>query len=683
MHPKLKSTTHVLLVAAAVSLAAHASGREIALEPVLPFDAGAQSAYPDHTAAAETTGPRPACADCIAQQDAPGRDGAAAEGATNESAADGTQQQADTQSASASDGYGMEQFLFPVRTRMGGELGFDFRSDRTGGGKIMQQGETARLKIGADSYLWQPWFAQLGGNLDFSASHRNTGSSGQVAPGSSSSAGQNIYTLNGDARLTVLQQSRFPFNAFYEKGDSRQTGSLGLADDYGFRRAGVTQAYQTLGGANYFASYDRNTQNSERSGNYRQDNIRVEMSKQFDMQHIEVAGSRNTNTREANGERARVDLLSARHSYAPDMTLSVESQANATRSDYRLERNLNDVRLTQVNSNAFWRSDESPLTVNGGLRLLALTSESDSGLGATTAVLNSANANLGAYYEYDRNIRFNASANANLSDNETERLVTSNETLGATYQADVVPLGKFSYDRTVSLNASNRSGGPESGQQLALQASHGVNRNFAMDSLGYLGMNLSQAGTVARDTARDEPRLLQHSGALTWSLVSGEVQTYVRLSASDSRAVGGEQDSVFQLVNFQFSSSQPLDNRSSLNGNLTIQSVRQRIGTQAGAATTEGGDGKFVTSSGADLNYFHQRAFGVPMLRFVSTLTLTSDAFLPVAGGPQDMAQKSWENRFDYAIGRTQLTLSARISEVNRGERNTSIWFTVKRLFGD
>ena len=542
----------------------------------------------------------------------------------------------------------------------------------------MQHGATAKVRVGADGYIWQPWVAQLSGNLIFNVANRNTSSTGLDATSNSTGFDQKNNSVQGDVRLSVLPKSRFPFEAFFERSDSRQSGNLGRADNYAFQRFGFSQTYQALQGDRYWASFDRNTQTSDTTGEYRQENLKMELSKQLDKQQsLNVSGNRSVNTREDNGERAMLNLLTARHSFAPDPTFSVESQANITQSDYLLAQGKNQARFMQLNSNAFWRPEDRPLTVTGGIRMFGLTSNSGGDLSTS---MRSGNANMGAYYELDKRIRLNGSFNANLSEGGGNRVMTSNQTVGASYQADIVPVYKYNYSKTASVSASNRSGCETAGQQLVLQLSHSLSRNFDMENLGNLGLNVTQSGNVINDTASTAPQTLSHSGSLNWSLPQG--QTYLRLSANDTRSIGGIQESVFQMLNFQLSSNQPLSNKSSLNGNLTMQSTRQIVGTNSISGSIPGGSGDFVTTSSADLNYNHQRAFGIPRLRFVSVIRLNGNAFLPILSGPQDMEQKSWENRLDYSIGRTQLTLSERMS-VSNGMNNTSIWFTLKRQFGD
>ena len=99
------------------------------------------------------------------------------------------------------------------------------------------------------------------------------------------------------------------------------------------------------------------------------------------------------------------------------------------------------------------------------------------------------------------------------------------------------------------------------------------------------------------------------------------------------------------------------------------------------------------------MTYQHGRMFGVRNLRFVSDLRLNAQALLPILNGPRDQEMAAWDNRFDYAIGRTQVRLIALVARVKSPtlvrnadgseesgsltRMNKSIMFSLSRSFGD
>ncbi|MEJ2554621.1 MAG: hypothetical protein P8079_11780 [Gammaproteobacteria bacterium] len=139
----------------------------------------------------------------------------------------------------------------------------------------------------------------------------------------------------------------------------------------------------------------------------------------------------------------------------------------------------------------------------------------------------------------------------------------------------------------------------------------------------------------------------------------------MQLTLADSRDLGGNGDSQ-QLVNFQASRQQNISRLSSLSGDLTLQTVRRNF--------TGGPNNRTETSGTGRINYQHMSIFGVPRLQFVSDLTLSQAS--TSLGANRD----EWENRLDYRIGLTNISLSYRI--LNDDVNNSKIlYFRVMRQF--
>lgn len=540
--------------------------------------------------------------------------------------------------------------------RYWGNLGYELRRETIDEKEYMLQSLTA--KVNASTFIWQPWFAQASGGLGLTTSTTDT------AEGEGAS---NFVT--GNAALSLLPYSRFPFEVHFDRSDSRLNTGLGaVASAYRTTRFGLSQRYRTeAGDTQYLASYDRNLWESADFGEDRQDMLRLEMTRRLANQTFQINGDYTRNDRPRTQEGTLLNSLVARHSYMPGPTLSVESLASLTRTNYRLTQGESDLRYQQLSSFAFWRPTDKPLTVTGSVRLFGMNSDNS---GAPPSLVRGASASLGGVYELTRRTRLNGSVNVNMADNNGAQTVTSNQSAGLTYQPDAISLGAFRYNWFASGALSNRIDPIDSGQHLTLQLGHSLNRSVGLGG-GTLGLNLNQ--TVSSDVDSSIPSILRlsHSGSLTWSRAEGPKTTFLRLSASDSRAVSGSQD-FFQLLNLQASRNESLSRNASWAGNLTLQAVRQSAGAMP--VTT------FATSS-ADLSYRHQRAFGVPRLRFASELRIYGDAPVPVLLSPQLQETRSWENRLDYSIGRVQLRLSARIAEIN-GKPNSLLMFTLNRQFG-
>lgn len=585
--------------------------------------------------------------------------------------------------------------------RFGGRLSYDLRRDLSEEQKRMQQGLTSTLNASTNTFIWQPWLARLDGTLGVTFSRDS--SDGDEAASSKS------VVITGRGQLSALAQSNFPFEAHFERNDSRVSSDLALANGYASQRYGFTQHYYTPGGDSMIG-WDRSTQSSADTGRDRQDSLQLHLSRSLENHRLQLTGSRSRNTHEISGEHAGQNNLSLQHSYAPDPVISVESMANISHSDYRLQQGDNDTRLVQLSSLAFWRPADQAMTVTGGARVFALGADTSGPAVNSNAIgarIRNVNANLGVNYDLSRFTRINAGANVNLAENNDVRSTDTNQSVGATYQPDAIALGSYRYNWSTSGNATNRSGGQDSGRQLVLQLSHSLSRSFRLEGGSSVSVDGSQSlavisGGSTSGSESEATKQLIHSGSLSWDLSRETGTALVRLSASDSRALDGRKE-FFQIINFQASSNIPTGGFSSWAGNLTIQAVRQSENTLFGNTdpfnpqTNTASNGGFVSTSSGSISYQNQRIFGIRRMRFESDLRLNSQALLPLLGSVKDQETAAWENRFDYAIGRTQLRVNLLISKhsaqnisvnsaastENVSKINKSIMFSMSRSFGD
>ena len=584
--------------------------------------------------------------------------------------------------------------------RIGGVLTYGIRRDSFEEQQRMQTGLTATLNGRTNTFIWQPWFAQVTGGLGLSLSRDSSGGNQE------SSKSQSVF-VTGSGQLSLLPLSQFPFEAHFQRNDSRVSSDLSLANGYASQRYGFVQRYFRPEGESML-SWDRDTQTSVDTGSDRQDSLQLRIAHRLEKHRLQLVGNRSTNTHERTDEHVVQNNLSLQHSYAPGPSISLESMANVSRSKYQLQQGDNDSLLLQLSSNAFWRPTDQVMTVNGGVRVFALDTNSTGLLANSNGarVLNT-NANVGVNYEFNRFTRINAGANVNMSDSNGEKSTNTNQTLGATYQPDSIELGSFRYNWSTSGNATNRTGEQDAGVQLTLQLSHSLSRSIRLTGGSTVAMDASQSVAVSTDTSSagseaQSTKQLTHNGSISWDLSQESGAALVRLSASDSRALDGKKE-FFQLINFQASSNLPTGQYSSWSGNLTVQAVRQGsnplignanlLNTQASTQT----NGGFLTSSSGSISYQNQRLLGVRRLRFVSDLRLNGQSLLPIFSSAKEQETAAWENRVDYSIGRTQLRLNVMISRSGALQSsadpaagaqtvtkvNKSIMFSVSRSFGN
>lgn len=546
----------------------------------------------------------------------------------------------------------------PVEFGVGGDIGYNTQRQTIGSEKTTAQFLSTNVRAVANSFIWQPWFAQVKGGLGLGFNKSS------AASNKSSS-----NSVTGDASLSLLPASRFPFSAKFSRNNNSQNVNLGASSSFQTTNFGLSQRYRPLtGDSQYAVSYDHDIWKSTNQYEDKQDQLKLDTTHQINNQTLKISGDSTRNVRSSTNDSTLTNMLTATHNYRPDPALSVETLANLIQTNYRLTGTGTNLSYTQLSSSAFWRPAEKPLTVNGSVRVFGLVSESTVNSAAASKSIT-ANANVGAYYELSKQIRLNGSANVNVTETGGSQLVSTNQAVGATYQPAAIALGNYSYSRSLSGGLNNTTSDSGSEQHLTLSPTHGLSRNLDFGG-GKLGLNLNQSASADVGSNSMSTMSLTHSGSMGWSMSGDRKTKMLRLSASDSRAVVGT-EYFFQLINLQATLDETFSRYSSWNGNLTVQAVRQATGTEPVTTTT---------TTGADLSYRHQRAFNVPRLRFTSDLRITGDAFIPVLATPDQQDSLSWENRLDYSIGRTQIRFSARAAKINKVTQSL-LWFSLTRQF--
>jgi hypothetical protein len=348
--------------------------------------------------------------------------------------------------------------------------------------------------------------------------------------------------------------------------------------------------------------------------------------------------------------------------------------------------------IRQISSFATWRPSEgqwfyapaSPLYLTGSVRVVDAASES----GDTAQRFRAFNATLGATQELTREWRLAGSVSATQLAPDSGAGSTSAAGNGSvTYTPNGLMLGEWRYTPSVGANAGvSRSS--ETGQRNTLggQFAHGVSRSLTLGETDSLAFNLTQSLAALRDSQTQTwTRALAHSAGVFWQgSTDGASQSYASLSGSDSRSWAQESGS-FQLVNMQVSRRTQLSRHASWSGNLTFQTSRSDT-TQIDAFTglkrqASPGWQRFYSGS---LSYENQRVFGVPRLRYTAQLNVNSQQLESRAEGdidaPRERITESLENRLDYAIGRLETRLSARLARVE-GRSVASIFARLQRRY--
>jgi hypothetical protein len=547
--------------------------------------------------------------------------------------------------------------IAPIRWR--GLLALDLRSFNVDG-QAYRREVIESASVQATSYVYQPWFAQLAFGLTAVTAQQY----GELPARGS--------TLTGNGLAAVFPTSRFPFQANFERIDSRSSDQF-TGRDFVQDRAGVRQSYRTVrGDQNASAAFDRSTLTSDAFGRDTVDVYNAGYARSFDANNFELSGNRTRNTREA-GEHAVFDRLFGRHNYSADGLVTAETLASygATSQQLLTQSELRN-EVTQLSSFGTWRrSDDDPLLVTGGARFFS--SQISSALSETEA--RSALVYGNANYWYTRNLLLNGGGSVAQNSGSGDTVTFTSLLAGGTYTADPKRFGEWLYTPSLGANAATQSGGEEGTRhQTGAQGNHGVSRLYNVAEQQSVALNLTQSLAHAHDNRAGGLTTFTNYGGVSYRVMGAETLSgLASLSASDSRAWGFA-DSNFQLVNLQLSGQANLGRYSSLVANYTVQATRQGSGEDWTLSRNGGG------------TYQHTRVFGVAQLRYVAIYE-RSDYQLNTRlqgdlNAPREQVAWSFEQRLEYRIGKLETRVMFRVNEID-GSKNALLFFRVAREFGD
>ncbi len=518
------------------------------------------------------------------------------------------------------------------------------------------------MNLRGNSYIWQPWFMQVNGGLGLTFDHLQREMTG-------TSTG-NIVT--GDAQLQFLPMSRFPFEAKFKKTDSRVTGEAIGSVPYTNTRYGISQKYRSRQGSFVMqATYDKNIQTMQGQADDDSDIYTFMAGKSFRTNRLKFDAKRETARRRSADTNYRNDNMVLRHTFRPSGGFSMENMVSYVELDDQVSTFANLNRQIQLTSNSFWRPANPKLTGNLGVRYFNSYRES---VGGETDS-DSLNAYGGINYNVTPYLRVRGNLTGKTVRANGEQVNISTQTGTVSYNPAFIPLGRFSYRWYTTGSITNRIEREFAGQHVGLTLGHNIQRAMALRPREEFSFQFAQSLTGDYDTVFDSRNRLSNSLSFTWRKGKGLGNAYMRLMASDSRTIGDSgPKEIYQLINFQFNGTYSFGPWSALTGNLTINSNKN---VTAGSEF----DG-FATTATGSLVYRHIRAFNIFRLQFYSDLRISNQLETPSNVFTQKQESTVWINRFDYMLGRLNLRLSLRMSEINRNRYNV-LMFQARRYFGN
>jgi len=516
---------------------------------------------------------------------------------------------------------------------------------------------TTQISMSASSFVWQPWFAPVSGTLGFNFSHSKTGE-----------AASNGTFLTGSAGISLLPQSRFPFDANVDVSDTRTSSDV-VGAGYRATRIGLRQSYRPLLGTSFYrASFDSSVLSNSEFGDDVQNAISGSMSHLVGNHDIGVDGVYVQNHVSRSGAKSESMGLVVRDSYRPsDGRWSLSTMVNGNKADSHVATADQSTRVGQVSSTITWTpATEKPLYVTGNVRYF----DSDSETAGNSTATRNVNAYGGINYEFARNARLSVAANYTSGSN-----LTMSGNTGISYGSDPIKLGKFDYSWNTGVGVGSQTGADDSTLSRNANLGHGLSRGFELGPSSSLNMRLSQSAGIAE--GRTNSKSLTHSAGASWSRTLEVGNLSISLDGSDSRSFRGDPRGM-QFINLQGTFDGPLSRYSQLNGSLTMQGTRSLVasGEQPG----------FDVTTGGAISYSNRRFFNVRDLQFQSTLAASTsqyaDRFTGTVGALPQNATSSWDNRLNYKIGLLNFVLNGRVTRTS-GRYAESVFFSVSRPFGD
>jgi hypothetical protein len=572
---------------------------------------------------------------------------------------------------------GLEWTLAPIR--WGGNVAHETRRIGVGGHPArLQNIETANLR--GSTFVWQPWFMQVSGGVGIVAGRERSHAEGDDVAAQASASN----TVTGSGALSVFPSSRFPFQASFDKTDSRASGEI-THNDFTNTRWGLRQNYRSFAGdLQYTGTWDRGTLDSPVFGRDTVDVLSAGLVRTLGPQTFDASGSRARNWRSDTGESSLIERVVARHGYRPDPLASVDTLASASNSRFSVLANgaqaENRTRFDQASTFATWRPEQtSPLYLAGGGRVFKSVIETN---GAVTEA-DTLSGNIAANYALSRHTNLSGAVTATRVTTDTTSDTITTESAAANYVPDAIPLGGFLYTWNAGANVGNQSGGAvasdgrRSRQNAGGQLGHNLLRSAPISETSSVSYSAGQSYSAIYDTVTEQSQTLTHNASVSVQSTPGASSTaFASLYGADSRT-HGHNENTFQLVNFQTNGQFQFTRYALASANLTVQGVRQ-----SSPSTPATG---FNTSSGGTLSYQHLRAFDVPRLRYSAIFGVNQTQYTSRLEGdvnaPRERVTQSLEQRLDWAVGRLDMQLSARVARID-GQRNNILFFRINRQFG-
>lgn len=514
--------------------------------------------------------------------------------------------------------------------------------------------------LNTSTYIWRPWLATTALGVTYTADTSELQGGGNKTE---------ARIMTGDLDLNIFPRSNTPFTFSYQVSDSRVENIMVsnrlvpvTRENFNTRQLALSQSYLTDGGNRILVRYDKYQWSAKQVNNFDDEKFSIDLDFRPRNRHLITRISKQKTINSIASKRADNTRIHINDMYFPMKDFRVDSMLSFYRSDQTLNNATNQITsgktqsdLIQLSSFAFWRPDQEPFTVSGGLRISGLQSDS----ATVSSEKRTVNATLGGFYYYSQGLRFEGNVSITQLDSNGDKELTTSGRLGTNYNSNLTQIFGYKYQWFGGASVSHRRD-DLNGSLISVvgDLGHTVQRSWLTVNSALFRISVHQGFRELLKNKGSSNSTLTHTGNAAWSLTQGIMTSMLQMTLTDSRNLGVMGDSQ-QLANFQAIGNLVLGNGRSLGGNFTLQVVRGSFAGQSSASTI-----KTVTGN---VRYHHSRILGVPRLLYTSRLRKS----IADTDGGGDIFD--WENRLEYGIGLLKTTLS--VNFIDNGTQDYSLIF--------
>ena len=563
--------------------------------------------------------------------------------------------------------------------RWGGVM-FDQYSTTFGGNveTVSSNSYGASINASTMTFIWQPWFALLGGGLGTTAARSDSNKSS-----SNTSVGQ-----TGNAVLMVFPSSRFPFTASYLRRRTNAESELS-ENSTGSESFKLSQRYRSRKNTQYSLVYNKirtstdsviSSKQNESTKTKVNERLNFNVTSSIKEHQMRLGGSLEKHYDANTFDESKAGNLVATDSFSTKNRVHISASANYNETENTsgyLSANKSEStgRLAQFFSTAGYTSKSGKTSFNGNVRLYRQRGETKT-IEPTGEILEqgitNANGTVRTSFRYamNRNIRASGFADASRDFETDDPEPRYNQNINVSYGADPLEIGKFLYTWNSSAGLSNAITTFGESTTGNTGIGHGLGWPLYSGKNSKLTSNFSQSYGLSanlRDTSKSDlpaNHTVSNSASINGSNKSGRRQSNARLSVSDFR--GGK-----AFENFGDRASQVVNFMANVIAGISVdESIQGAFNSQYSSRQSRNNPDDDSRSSSGSVSYRHNSFFGVKRLSFISTARVSERAFIPYSGENEESATFLWENRLEFSTGRLRASAFVKWEEtgdVGRG----------------